>query len=113
MSYSTEFPTFRSLPPLVAAMLAKGELADLSWHNDACPSFVRACDAATVNTEGSAERVPVLYVDYADPAERENPEQARFVVTGPSFAVEQACLETDSEADAIARLLSYPPSSPE
>ncbi|MBP0639967.1 hypothetical protein [Cupriavidus sp. AcVe19-6a] len=58
-----EFPRFdvATLPALPPGF------ADTSWHNDACPSFTN-----------ELRRVQV-YVDYADPMEREcGPEARRF-----------------------------------
>ena len=72
MSYKTEFPRFVldvELPP---------GFADVSYHNDGCPRFV--------NIE---ERV-ILFVDFADPSDRETPSDKRFVV-----------METDDEGQVL------------
>ncbi|MDX0262906.1 hypothetical protein GOC60_17130 [Sinorhizobium meliloti] len=60
--FKTEFPGFdpATMPPLPEGFV------DISWHNDACPSFM---DPKT--------RLR-LFVDYADPAEREMTRGFRF-----------------------------------
>src|SRR5690349_2766162 len=52
-------------------------LADVSWHNDASPSFCLLGDASD---EGGIPRR--LWVEHPDPAQREWPAAARFTVTG-------------------------------
>jgi len=63
MTYREEFPDFdpATLPTIPAGW------ADISWHNDACPSF----------DTGAGKFV---YVDYADATLREWPESKRFIV---------------------------------
>lgn len=60
MTYKTEFPDFE--PPAIPA-----DWIDQSWHNDVCPSW-----------SVGAYRV---WVDYADPSQREATDCARFRVT--------------------------------
>lgn len=62
MAYETEFPDFdaSTMPEIPAGF------DDVSWHNDACPSFLN-------ETAGL-----ILFVDYADPAKREFEDTERF-----------------------------------
>jgi hypothetical protein len=105
-AWDRQFPDFDELPPLVAELRHKGELLDISYRNDACPSFIRPQDRETLDAEGSAENIDVLWVNYADPAKREFPETKRFLVSRISAFT---AFETDDEAEAIARLLHRQP----
>lgn len=62
MSYRTEFPDFdpADMPELPAGF------EDRSWKNDACPSFF------------NLSIMRALWIDYRDPAMREQPETKRF-----------------------------------
>lgn len=94
-SYQTEFPDFGDLPPLVAARLSAGHLVDLSWSQDICPSFCTPHSDQVMN--GEINNVPVLWVDYADPAQRE------FGAGMQRFGVALNGMSTsfDSEAEAL------------
>ena len=86
MSYREEFPDFpeADMPAIPAGW------EDISWHNDACPSFDMG--------EGR-----VVYVDYADKAQREWPDAPRFVVTfdpGDNSSI-RTVLETDDWAEVL------------
>lgn len=62
--WQREFPDFGAMPELPAFLI------DESWHNDTCPSF---------RVAGSPFNPAVrLFVDYAEPADREEPESSRF-----------------------------------
>lgn len=62
--YQTEFPDFGTFDlPLPDGF------ADTSWHNDVCPSFERDLGDDTYLR---------IFVDYANPADRENPGAKRF-----------------------------------
>lgn len=63
MSYREEFPTF---DPSTLPDLPKG-WTDQSWHNDSCPSF-------------NAGNGMVVFIDFAQPDDREFPECERFTV---------------------------------
>lgn len=62
--YKQEFPRFK-LPKGVT--IPKG-FEDISWHNDVCPSF------------SNVEKNIVLYIDYDDLEEREEPEGKQFTL---------------------------------
>ena len=70
--FKTEFPDFppADVPPVFLAT----PWADHSWHNDACPSFMRLVP------NGDGKEVHV-FVDYADKAKRE------YFDEGPRFVV--------------------------
>lgn len=80
--YRAEFPTFDWEVP--ACVTTEWGFKDISWHNDACPSF--ECD------------VFVLVIDFADPAEREYPTCSRFMMVCEG----ETYLETDSWEDVRA-----------
>lgn len=82
--YTVEFPDFGSMPAEVAAAVASGILLDVSWGQDACPSFVRTCDRAT-----QADDCPRLWVGHEESAQREEP-GARRAVALPVARVEDA-----------------------
>lgn len=63
MSYATEFGPEYAPPPVIAAIVASGELLDVSWHNDVAPSFT--------HRDGPPETR--LWVHPENPAEREDP----------------------------------------
>ncbi len=60
--FQKEFPDFdpATLPSIPAGF------EDVSWHNDSCPSFLN--EAAGL----------IIFVDFANPAVRENPDTKRF-----------------------------------
>ena len=63
-----------TLPDL--SRLAAAGFVDMSWHNDACPCVgLDRGDAATATLP-----TVLVYVDYADPAQREFPDSGRFTV---------------------------------
>lgn len=64
MTYRTEFPDF---DPTTMPSIPEG-FADVSWHNDACPSFHNKAIGL------------VLFVDYVDARNREFPETPRFLL---------------------------------
>jgi len=82
MTIAYEFPDFdlASLPQIPSSWI------DVSWHNDCCPSW-----QVTANL--------VVFVDYADPQERE--------INGKRYAVNdietcQCLFQSDSWNDVLA-----------
>ena len=67
-TFRDEFPDFD--PATMPAVPA--EWSDISWHNDACPSFDAGNDM-------------VVFVDYADQSLREFPDSERFTVSDGDF----------------------------
>lgn len=65
MSYKTEFPDF-----VLDVEIPEG-FTDQSWHNDVCPRFERALPDG---------RYLSIWVDFADPKEREYSNCHRFAV---------------------------------
>jgi hypothetical protein len=67
--WQREFPDFAAefMPPAVAGW------EDTSWHNDVCPSFI----ASRARPENERDSLSV-WIDYADPAQREFPQGGRF-----------------------------------
>jgi len=59
-------------------------LVDRSYHNDVCPSFYFELDA----------RYYILYVDFCNPDQRENPDASRYTIV-------MAINEGDAEAPEI------------
>lgn len=81
-----EFPDFDSatLPAIPA------DWVDISWHNDACPSF----EVASVNV--------TVFVDYLDPALRETKGGKRFNVLSIADAdLDRCLLSTDAWGDVL------------
>lgn len=64
MTYLTEFPDFD--PATMPAIPAGFD--DVSWHNDACPSFLNEALGL------------IIFVDFADADKREFPETERFTL---------------------------------
>lgn len=58
---------------------------DTSWHNDSCPSFSKQLDD---------HRRVCLWIDYADPAERETGVAGRYYV----------CIYGDEHGEALGKL---------
>ena len=81
------------MPAAITALVASGELVDISYGNDAMPSFIARKHEARVDAEGNAENVPVLFVDYADPAKREDSGGTRFTVARPACGWENLFTE--------------------
>jgi len=67
-NYRVEFPDYPE-DAIPAELLTDG-WHDVSWHNEACPSFLQE----------EKEYHRIVYVDYPDAAMRENPDCARFGV---------------------------------
>lgn len=99
--WKAHFPDYDSLPPLIRDLRDRGVLRDVSYRNDVCPSFIHENDYFRMDSDGSVENIRCLWVDYADPRKRENPEQKRYVVQRVS---DGATLETDDETAAIDAL---------
>lgn len=80
MTYRTEFPDF---PPETMPVIPP-HWVDVSWKNDACPSFRVIPDL-------------LVWVDYADPSQREHPESNRFSVQDSH----RILIETDDWEEVI------------
>lgn len=93
-TYKTEFPHFTAadMPALPAG------LVDVSWHNDACPSFEIFHRA---EGDSSAFEFVRLWVAEADAAKREFPEGKRFMITAEGDAETVTMLESD-DLEAVA-----------
>lgn len=70
--YRTEFPDFGELDVKLPE-----DFVDSSWHNDMCPRFEIQRDS----DEETGHASLTLFIDYADPAQRELGEVARFSAT--------------------------------
>jgi hypothetical protein len=99
MSHKTEFSRDYAIPPEVLALVAEGVLADESWHNDACPHFVRELAPSTPTTD----RVELsLWVEHPEPAERETGGKRFYVSVGVYGTGSQYGEATEDVADAVA-----------
>ena len=69
MTWKQEFGKPYEVPEEIDALVASGELLDLSWHNDISPSFgrMRDCDA-----NGEWFDAPRLFVDHVEDVLREH-----------------------------------------
>jgi hypothetical protein len=94
--YKTEFPDFKLDVSIPAGFV------DNSWHNNAMPCWIR---------ELPDEKMMVLWIDYADPALRDHPQNARFVlhVTDSSMTDVYENFASDSYADVLNCLGDYFP----
>lgn len=90
--WRAEFGADYAVPPEVSA----AGLIDVSWHNDACPSFIRPEDEADF-IDGHGQCVARLWVEHPDPDQREYRATKRYSVTieggdtpddGPAFESE-------------------------
>jgi hypothetical protein len=80
------------VPEEIDILVDAGEIEDVSWHNDTCPSF----------THGKRQ----MFVDHADPARREGGNgQLRYTVY-PSYECCMPMLHTDNLVAAIHMLLT-------
>lgn len=77
-SYRDEFPDF---PAADMPAIPEG-FTDQSWHNDVCPHFIHEASGV------------VIWIDYADPAQREIPAYERFRV--------QQCVDLDPDRGWLA-----------
>jgi len=90
VSYKTEFPAvYHNIP---AQILALG-LDDISWGNDACPSF-------TVKENAEGEPVIRLWVDAEKPEDREYQNVPRFCIDSG----DEVLLQTDDVAAVLAKI---------
>jgi len=95
--FQREFGAHFEMPQPILDALDAGTLVDISWHNDVCPSFVRAGDEEL----DSATR---LWVSPANPEDREYPEFKHFGVYDHS-GNGRSIIETDDVEIALAHLL--------
>jgi hypothetical protein len=74
-TFVSEFPDFTAAD-IPAEFLDATQWVDMSWHNEGCPRFY---SVATVTYEGEMARICV-WVDKANPEDREDPSIPRFGV---------------------------------
>lgn len=94
--YKTEFPDFNLDVPIPAGFV------DNSWHNNVMPCWVR---------ELHDERMAVLWIDYADPALRDHPQNARFVLQVMDISmtdIDESFASNDYD-EVLIRLTDYFP----
>lgn len=89
MTIATEFPDYdpATLPEIPAGWV------DQSWHNDACPCF---------ETEGLQ-----IYIDYADPSQRDIPDMPRFSVQTVIYGEAVDLLTTDDWSAVLAIVADF------
>lgn len=106
MSWSTDFPDFGALPQPILDAVARREIIDISYGNDACPCFIRSSDDARLNEVGWASgHMPLLWVDFEDPEERETDWEKRCTVVGADYS---EIVNTDDAAEALRVLMAQP-----
>lgn len=88
--YKKEFPDFE-----LDVAIPEG-FEDVSWVNDACPSFLHK------------ELDVILYIDYADPSKREHEDTLRFglITTEDGMHTEnrEDLAHTDDFAEVLAKI---------
>ena len=90
MTFKTAFPDYPADD--IPGVFLAAPWRDVSWHNDACPSF-----ALTLPFQNREAHV---YVDYADPTKRELEQIERFCIR---ITDDEGCFSDDS-AKAITSL---------
>jgi len=78
MSWIEEFGVEYAIPQQVLDLEKQGTLWDLSWHNDAMPSFYRWLRDPGDDDDGDAV---ILWIEHPDADQRETPEWPRFTVS--------------------------------
>jgi hypothetical protein len=76
------------------------QFTDISWGNDCAPSFTHKL----AHDEGYDGTGFSLWVDHPEKEKREIPEMMRFRIVND--AKEELVLETDDEAQVVAKMLS-------
>lgn len=93
-NYREEFPDF---PASDMPVIPEGFI-DESWHNDAMPTFRHPAKNLSI------------YVDFADPARRENPDwEERFHVAATSDEGEFEPLLSTNDWSAVEKLVNEAP----
>lgn len=90
MTYRTEFPDFRpeDMPAIPAGW------SDQSWHNDACPFFLATPSLG-------------VFVNFADPMEREFSDCPRFLVVPMEDGLHPMDSDTLLQTDDWSEVLAY------
>lgn len=93
MTYRTEFPDY---PPADMPEMPLGfGFEDNSWRNDACPCFA------------SQSKRLMVWVDYADPAQRElDGPRFTLMTTGPDGDPGDELLSTDDWSAILSKIAS-------
>lgn len=97
-TWKTEFDTGYSVPAEICQLVDSGQLEDVSWHNDTCPSFARA----DVPVEDKDLR---LWVDHANPYQREVETNNRFTVTVQGDDYYHCLYDGDDVSEALRAFL--------
>lgn len=86
MTFQIEFPDYPAadMPAIPAGF------EDSSWHDDACPCFIN---------EGAGL---IIWVDFANPSDREFPDQKRFYLNLYDQGPGDEILATDDWSEVIA-----------
>jgi hypothetical protein len=103
-TWRSEFSDEFAVPSEIEALVAAGELADLSWHNDTCPSFGWSSDR-------DSEQDLRIWVDHPEEGKRErfNDRVDRFMTLWTVSCSIQAEFRTDNVQTAIARYREWLP----
>lgn len=88
--WSAEFDASYAIPAEILALVQSGEVTDLSWHNDACPSF-------GLHSPGDDHEIKV-WVEHPEVAQREGVSKCRFLVWSADAGDH---LDTDDVHEAI------------
>lgn len=91
-NYQTEFPDF------ALDVIIPDTWEDISYHNDACPSY-----HAGLTPEGYNVKV---WIDYTDPKEREFPEMKRFCVVIEDNLLIETDTHEGNDWDAVLKFVA-------
>lgn len=98
--WKKEFGTAYRPPDVILDLIDAGLPEDLSWHNDASPSF------GFTNDEGDRPAVRI-WVQHPNHRKREHPEVGRFIVDYSDDMGSEDDFETDDPELAIAVYLDW------
>lgn len=97
-------------------------LKDKSWHNDVCPSFIFKLmfkvkvssdySGLELNKSQESEQYLVLWADYLNVDDRENPGSSRYTVitaTASRFSTSEWDIEVEHDEDSITLFESEDP----
>jgi hypothetical protein len=98
--YLRQFPDFEpdSLPYIPP------EWVDISWHNDACPSW-----QVKESTAGDVSQIIKVWIDYKTESLRESPDGKRFCISFERFNGSEMIVHNYMESDVWQEIINIVP----
>ncbi len=103
-----EFGVSWSVPARVDDLVDKGDLVDMSWHNDVAPSFITKSVAESKAWEDDGRGVR-LWVDHPVRTLREHEDGSRYFVAAGDGGENDVRYAGDDLDEALRVLMSIPP----